>query len=379
MAKINCIELTGLNLDGALRRLHREGIRLKEVRRTSPRRMTMTVFCSSARLVAIFGESCYNLKILKSFELQSLLPSLLRRVGLVLGACLLMLAAGVYGGSVREIRIGGIAEITAEEVLAELEDIGIRIGSPRSGVVPSEVADRLVARLPLAAAATVRLRGVTLTVGLTERAHTAIEDTTPRDLIAKFSGEVTGVVVTSGTAAVKAGDRVTAGQVLIEGRIYEQDGSFTPVRAGGTVLGIVEKTYSELFECEIRTPYRTGRSESYSFLTLFSAEFPKVHGTAPGFSEFEEELSKSYLFPNMLLPFARVTVSRFELAYLTERVDFEKVRKYAVEEAEKRAREFAGGEVLGLELSVENEGTAKRIAFVIKVAEDFSGGVPFGE
>ena len=373
MTGTNIIEIQGLNLDRAVRLLYKHGIKIKNLQRKDKKTVTMQVNCSSKKLFAIFSHSCYNLKILKSYEISAILQSMKARLGLILGTVLCVVVILVYTGSVREIQISGIEKIEETEVVAVLTDMGITVGTPKTKINLNALADRLTTRLKLAAFTTVSLKGITLKITIIERTVTDIIDETPCDILSKFDGTVTGIIVTSGTAKVKIGDKVKIGQMLIEGKINNPDGSFTPVKAEGKIYGTVNKVYEEVYECNVKTPYRTGNSQKFTYLTLFSLTFPQNTAFSCDYAEFQEERTQKYLFQNMLLPFERITVTYYEIDYMTEHIDFDKVSKYIIEEAEIRAREsVVSGEIKNLTTLVTDTENGKKITVTMVVEAEFT-------
>ncbi len=370
----NVVEISGLNIDRAVRLLHKQGIRLTGVQRHSARTVRLCAHCGSKKLVALFKNSCYNLKIIKSSEPMVLARSLLLRAGLFAGALLFFAAAALYSSGVRMISVTGAEKLDESVVIEQLYDLGVRPGVSKSSIDIRGLESQLTSRLPGAALVSVRLTGVKLTVRIVERTDTGVIAGEGGDLVSAFEGVVTGLIVFSGTAKVQPGDKVSMGQVLIEAKLFSPDGSYTETKADGEVYGERELVYSQTFEEEVTRAYRTGESRSRTYYRLFGSTYPADTSFSAGYSVYEEEVNVRYAFSGMLLPVERVTVTYHEIAYMTERADFEKVKKYIIEEAESAARAVAeeSGEVTGLVTEVNDVPGGKLISVRVSVRGAFA-------
>lgn len=100
----------------------------------------------------------------------------------------------------------------------------------------------------------------------------------PGHLIAQQNGRVVSIVTRSGTAKVKAGDRVKKGDVLISGavKIYGDNQELVEkkyVHAEGTVILSVQKNYQDTLEKEYQKKVYTGRTKKIYELQLGEMNF----------------------------------------------------------------------------------------------------------
>ena len=100
----------------------------------------------------------------------------------------------------------------------------------------------------------------------------------PGHLIAQQNGRVVSIVTRSGTAKVKAGDRVKKGDVLISGavKIYGDNQELVEkkyVHAEGTVILSVQKNYQDTLEKEYQKKVYTGRTKKIYELQLGKMNF----------------------------------------------------------------------------------------------------------
>ncbi len=340
--------LEGLNLDRALKALWRAGIPVLRAKKTSLRVLEVKVGCNRGKLVALFDKSCYNITIIREGGARPFFRRAAARWGLLAGTLVCLLALFLLSGRIWSVQVEGLERVDAAAFNAALAEAGISVGAPRDFDADG-VQRTLTSAFEEISLVTLSRRGTAVRVVVAEREQQAVLRNEAGDLLAAADGVVSGVVVYSGTAAVKPGDRVEAGQVLIEGRLYRPDQSFDEVGAAGEVYGVAEVVHEEVFNGLSFQPYRTGRQVSGSYLSLFGMTFPRTPISQP--EEFlfcERTVSESWLFPDLLLPVRLCRVTFHEIAYAEVCEDFEKVKKVLIEEAEARAAEEAGqrGEIL---------------------------------
>ena len=146
-----------------------------------------------------------------------------------LPVCLALLcAASLFVWDVR-VETPGTADARLQSALREA---GVYAGAYAKGIDAKEVQNELLLRLPEYKWIAVNIRGSRAEISLREAdpgpEYPAAESW---DLIADRDGIITGFAVLSGTAAVKTGDTVHAGDVLVWGYETAPDGTRRPVRA----------------------------------------------------------------------------------------------------------------------------------------------------
>ena len=140
-----------------------------------------------------------------------------RRWGLVVGLVIFIAALYLATSFVWYIRVSGTERLEKEEVLALVEQLGVRPGIWKKKLNLSELAEELPRRHSAIAWAGLRLRGILLEIEIVEHLSGPVVDDRPADLIASKDGLIERMVVIEGKAAVKVGDTVSKGDLLIEG------------------------------------------------------------------------------------------------------------------------------------------------------------------
>ena len=144
---------------------------------------------------------------------------LLRRKALALGMLFFLGALYLLSSFVWFIEVKGNERLTVPEVLGAAAEAGLNRGMPRWSVETERVEEAIGEKLPLVAWTGVYIKGAKVTIEVAERVVHDAEDNRPSHIIATKAGLVKEVLVLSGYPAVKEGDTVSPGQVLISGEI----------------------------------------------------------------------------------------------------------------------------------------------------------------
>lgn len=121
-----------------------------------------------------------------------------------------------------DIRIEGNREVTDEQITDYLTGQGIVQGRLKNSVDYKELASSLRAYFPELTWVSVKLEGTRLLIQLQENADPILQEEGeygPSDLVSDVEGTVTRIITRSGTPAVKAGDQVKKGDLLVSGRV----------------------------------------------------------------------------------------------------------------------------------------------------------------
>ncbi len=216
------------------------------------------------------------------------------------------------------IRIEGNLEIDKEEILAFLEEYEIEKGMPKREINAEELEKEIRKTFPEITWVSVYLDGNSLVVSLKEndkiipeekeeeKQHKEgfLEEEKSIDICATKAGKVTSIVTRAGTPAVKPGDEVVVGDVLIRGivEIYDNEGNVREnvlVHADGDIM--IEGTIQTFFETPAvkiietesgnvkhYTYFRCG--DSYRILKLFQVPYEEFRAQPIAYVEAGKEL-----------------------------------------------------------------------------------------
>ena len=223
------------------------------------------------------------------------------RVGFVAGLALYISALFFMQTFVWNVRVVGNESIKTDDILAACHELGLYEGANISDLDVEQIRTRLALRLDGIAWASVNIEGVRATVNISESKGDKNPKAPPCNLKAAVDGVIKKIEVTSGTIAVKVGQTVGKGQLLVSGITEYKDGAYQ--------FGVSEgRVFAETaHETEIFVPFsetqtvRVGKPESRKALSFFGVKIPLYLGSVKG--EFETEThTKRYKKNEMYLP-----------------------------------------------------------------------------
>ncbi len=256
-------------------------------------------------------------------------------------ACLYVLSLFLW-----QIQAVGCRTHTAEEMLDYLEEKGIRSGILLSGISCHDLEEQIRRDYKDIAWVSCDLKGTLLTVTIKEtldkEALQAETEDVPCHLIAAKKGRIDSIVVRSGSALVKKGDKVKRGDVLISGEVglYDDGGALTEtalVKAEGDITAITKLKYEDSFPLLHYVKEYTGRSYPV-YQLLLGEKLITLPGRKEVYRYYDEKTKQNILHigPQLYLPAAVYVTTRSECR-LKEKMYTE---AQAVREAEKRLALF---------------------------------------
>lgn len=159
------------------------------------------------------------LKILGKRGIYWMLPRLLRRPVLLLGAAVLTGLTLFLPSRILFVQVEGNAAVPARQILEAAAESGLAFGTSRRQVRSEKVKNALLSKIPQLQWAGVNTSGCVATVSVRERTvlPPAQDPVGVSSLCAVRDGYIRSITATAGTALVQPGQTVQAGQVLISG------------------------------------------------------------------------------------------------------------------------------------------------------------------
>lgn len=185
--------------------------------------------------------ACLRMRVRRKHGLPFRLRPYRHRKGLLVGLALYGILLALLSGRIWVVQVSGNTDTTSSDITAVTEELGVRIGARIAGLDIKNIQITGLSRLPTLAWITVNPSGCVAHVDVMERRPTpqVLDLTQPSDMVALRDGEILSVTVLSGQKAVKVGEAVRAGTVLISGRVDRM------VAGGGTALQI-GRAYGEV-------------------------------------------------------------------------------------------------------------------------------------
>ena len=323
------------------------------------------------------GKRRYRKETRNRLGILSLLARYQKRKGLLVGfllATALLIFSSLF---VWDIKIVGADVIHENVILDALEKRGIYLGTFIPSVDTETTEQALVLDIDGLSLVSINLRGTIAHVEIREREpNTEIVDrNTPSNLIATTDGQIEALQITGGVAAVKLGETVKKGDLLVGGIIDSSALGYRLVRARGEVLARITKTYQVEIPFENTEKVYTGKIISQKSIKFFSKTiklFGKDSISTSSCDKIESE-KRIYLFGFIALP-VFITETRFvEYEFLPKIL----TQQEALISAQKqifvlREQELSDAEILGIHTSVIEDGNTLKMIQQVECIMDIT-------
>ncbi len=206
-------------------------------------RMRFSCFARDYRLLRPRARrACVRMRVRQKHGLPFWLHRYRRRKGLLVGLAVYTLILALLAPRIWVIEVVGNTATPTEEILAVAQDVGVRLGARMDGLQIKQLEIMGLNRLPTLAWISVNPSGCVARVEVTERKPTpqVLDLSNPSDMVAVRDGKIVSVTVVSGQKCVMAGEAVSAGTVLISGRVQSEFGEQL-YRAYGEVWAQTER------------------------------------------------------------------------------------------------------------------------------------------
>ena len=229
--------ISGLNLERFVNLMRKQDIPLLSLQRQDARTLACECYSSDlATIAALVQEKGWRMEQMRPLRLSAFLVRLKKRPGIPIGILLMLIGAMVFSQFVWRVEVKNAGPYQAD-VVSFLQESGYHAGVRRSTVDVRALESALLQRYPRIAWFHAYVAGMTLVVEVTPGvAAPEPSGAEAGNLVADRNGIVHSIRVFAGTAAVKAGDVVQKGDVLIRGWERGRDGQETAVHADGVVM-----------------------------------------------------------------------------------------------------------------------------------------------
>ena len=237
--------------------------------------------------------------VLNAAEYETLSLKLRRyrkRFGIIFGVLLIIASSLYFSNVVVSIEINGNSSVSDKAILAALEELNIKKGTPLSSIDFHYCENELRVMVQGVSWAAIRHTGNRVVVDVTEvveKPETELKRI-PCNIVSSKDAEITYTSVFDGMLMHKVGDFVPAGTMLVTGVITDDTGHSTLHHAMGEIRGIYEETLTFSGEYVTEEKDNTGKTDTKRHLCLFSLEIP-MYLTKNDFKSSDSETTESYL------------------------------------------------------------------------------------
>ena len=197
-----------------------------------------------------------------------------KRYGIFLGAILCVALVILSGRVVWDIRIDGERRLTEEQILSELDACGLHIGTPTHSLDTDVIQTRMIIYSDDVSWISINLIGTVAHVEIRESEPIPEEKIPPKaaNLVATEDGEIVGFEEIRGDIAVKIGDFVSRGDLLVSGIRDSETHGFIYKVAQGRVYAKTKSVYS--VDIPLKYQKKTYKDDVYEekYLIFFNKE-----------------------------------------------------------------------------------------------------------
>jgi len=304
-----------------------------------------------------------------------------KRLGIPLGLLIFLLLTKLSTQYVWEVTVSGNETLTDAEVQECLEALGCGIGSYIPAIDFYNICHEFILENERVSWISVNMVGTTAQVELIEaKAKGGIEDGgngTPSNLLAAIDGEIVRTETASGMIAVRAGQTVTKGQLLVSGVVdvgRNEDGRFVLVRSRAKIFAKTQRTLEVVVPYETVKKTLTGREIIKKSLKFFGKTIKLKENSSilPEGCDIIVENRRIVLFEGDRLsggiPLPISIVTEYRETSVEERVvltEEEALRVAGIEMAALFAKELPDAEILSRTVRTEIRMTEEGQAFVL--------------
>lgn len=217
--------------------------------------------------------------VVERFGLPFLLGHMQKRASFCIGVSICFLLILFLSTRIWGISVEGQSYHTKESILEYLNSIDVYGGIESKTLECADLEEQIRQKFNDIGWVSVEKKGSKIYIRVREvLLIEKEEEKPPAHLIAQQNGRVVSIVTRSGTAKVKAGDKVKKGDVLISGtvKIYGDNQELIEkkyVHAEGTVVLSVEKNYQDILKKEYQKKVYTGRTKKIYELQIAERNF----------------------------------------------------------------------------------------------------------
>ena len=250
----------------------------------------------------------------------------------------------IFGTSnfVWNIEVVGNEKINKDELIQELKEQGLEIGTPKRKINKNEIINTIRLKRNDVSWVGINIKGTNVTVKIveTEEKPEIINQDEYCNIVANKDALIQKIDSTKGTSVVKEGDLVKKGSILIGGWM---EGKYTGVRyvhGAGKVMGKVWYTETARVQLKEEKIEKTGNEEKKYRINFNNFQI-NLYKTLSKFEKYDTIYTdkKVKIFSDFYLPVSFTECDNFETISKTEEYTQEEAKNIAIERAEKKLAE----------------------------------------
>lgn len=259
-----------------------------------------------------------------------------------LGFIIVLIIIFATSNFVWNIEVEGNEKISKEEIINELKEQGLEIGTLKKKINKNEIINTIRLKRNDVSWVGMNIKGTNVTIKIveTEEKPEIINQDEYCNIVASKDALIQKIDSTKGTSVVKEGDLVKKGNILIGGWM---EGKYTGVRyvhGAGKVMGKVWYTETARVQLKDEKIERTGKEEKKYRINFNNFQI-NLYKTLSKFEKYDTIYTdkKVKIFSDFYLPVSFTECNNFETISKTEEYTQEEAKNIAIERAEKKLAE----------------------------------------
>lgn len=332
------VKITGVNLNRIYKECQKNNIKLYNINRLDHKCLIFKIDSKNLNKIKEISLSLnYTMDVLTTYGIAKLFSLIGKRIGAVVGAFIFVILLIINSCFVWNIKIYGLEDVKAEEIIAVLNKNGLKTGSAFSTTNLEVLEHKLLDNIDKLSLCSIVKKGSTIIVNVKEKLSTInFIESTQTDLIATENMTITNLSVVQGTALKKDGDSVKKGEVIVAGYFLDVNKNKITCRANANITALTWFTETEVYQKQKEVFVRTGKKVTTSYMSLFGMKF-NLKNEVNDFEHFDEEITEKYVFKNNLMPCKYTTKNYYETECQIVSQDFEKDKLSLIEKLTSQA------------------------------------------
>ena len=269
--------ITGGFIERFLNLCSRGGVPLWDLEHTQEGMISSTTVKHYPGLRGYARRTGVRLRVKERHGFPFLLRRYRKRWGIFVGLLAFFIFLGAMSNFIWQIQVVGNETLTEEEIVAQLEELGVTIGANRHKIDTRWVERNMLLRLEELSWIGVNLTGSTAEIEVKERVmppEKIDDEKQPTNVIAGESGQIKYMEVYDGKAVVSVGDTVVKGDIIVSGVLEDSKGKTTFKHARAKVMAQVPASLSVEVPLNQTIYEPSGKMPVERKLCLFGLEVP---------------------------------------------------------------------------------------------------------
>lgn len=326
--------LRGLNIEKFLNHIISSGYNLAKINRIEHGKVSFVVPFKDSDVVKSEAEK-YGFEVCADevFGAYKIVDFIVKRFACIVAMIICFCVYLFSNLFVWSVNISGNYELSKADIMAALQLENYGIGRPKANVNIKQVEQVLLNKFDQIALVSAYLYGNSLNINISEKLPQNYLDYSL--MSSEYNGIIKEFTLVSGTAAVKVGDVVRVGDVLVYPYIIDNSGEKKSISAQANIVIEVDFSYTIRYN-ENREIYEdSGRKFVVKNISLGKLNFRKTKPCP--YKNYRQKTNESYVLNNMFLPIKKTEIVYYEQVLVSKFIAFEKAKDDLIKEAYEKA------------------------------------------